>query len=389
MIISDDGCAELDALLLGAVERCDIPGLVAVVANRDHIIFRGAFGTLDSHGAIAMPLDAIFNIASMTKPVTSVAILMLQEQGLLDIDNPIGRYLPDLIGREVVAAVNESDGSYTTRPATRDVTIRDLLTHTSGFGYDFSNETLYALCRVEGRNPRDLPLLHDPGSQWTYGMGTAVLGEAIERITNIPLDQYFESHIFQPLGMQDTGFDLKPEKRSRLVSLFSRTNGAFVGEPASTSHEPSIRGDYGLLSTADDYIRFLQMLLNRGNFDKVQLLTEQSVQALTTNQIGSLKVQKQPGVMPAVSNAFPLGAGSDTFSLGFQLKEGVEENGRSHGSYSWAGLFNTHFWADPQQGIAAVLLMQVLPCYDDLCIRLLTDFEHHIYRNLRLSVKIR
>lgn len=383
MIISEDGRTELDALLFGAVERRDIPGLVAVVANRDHVIYRGAFGTLDEHGAIAMPADAIFNIASMTKPVTSVAILMLREQGLLDIDDPIGRYLPDLIGREVIAAVNESDGSYTTRPATRDVTVRDLLTHTSGFGYPFSNETLCVLCRGGERKPRDLPLLHDPGSQWTYGMGTAVLGEAIERITSESLDKFYESHIFQPLGMHDTGYNLKPEKRSRLVSLFHRVDGALIGEPTSESHEPYIGGDAGLLSTADDYIRFLQMLLNMGKFDKIQLLTEQSVHALMTNQIGSLRVRKQPGAMPDISNAFPLGAGTDTFSLGFQLKEGEEENARSRGSYSWAGLFNTHFWADPQQGIAAVLLMQVLPSYDDLCIRLLTDFEHRIYRNLR------
>lgn len=382
MIFSDYARTELDALLYGAVERRDIPGLVAVVANRDYLIYRGTFGTLDEQGAIAMPMDAIFKIASMTKPVTSVAILMLREQGLLDIDESIGRYLPDLIGREVITAVNESDGSYTTRPATRDVTIRDLLTHTSGFGYSFSNETLCVLCRGGERNPRDLPLLHDPGSHWTYGMGTAILGEAIERITSESLDQFFESHIFKPLGMHDTGYVLKSDKRSRLVSLFRRVNGVLVGESTSESFEPYIGGDADLLSTADDYIRFLQMLLNMGKFDKIQLLSEQSVQALMTNQIGSLRVRKQPGAMPDVSNAFPLGTGTDTFSLGFQLKEGEEENARSRGSFSWAGLFNTYFWADPQQGIAAVLLMQVLPFYDDLCIRLLTDFENHVYRNL-------
>lgn len=124
------------------------------------------------------------------------------------------------------------------------------------------------------------------------------------------------------------------------------------------------------------------MLLNMGQFDNIRLLTKQSVKELTMNQIGSLKVQKQPGAIPELSNSFPLGAGKDTFSLSFQLKEGEEENARSPGSYSWAGLCNTHFWADPQQGIATVLLMQVLPFYDDLCVRLLTDFEHHIYQNL-------
>lgn len=382
MGLSNHARTELDILLYAAVEGHDIPGVVAIVANRECIIYRGAFGMLDEHGAIDMPTDALFQIFSMTKPFTSAAAMMLREQALLDLDDSIVQYLPDLVGREVIVAVNESDGSYTTRPATREVTIRDLLIHTAGFGYDFSNDTLRVLCRSGERSPRDLPLLHDPGSQWTYGMSTAVLGEAIERITGETLDVFFESRIFRPLGMSDTGFDLKPEKRHRLVSLFRRMDGGLVCEQRPEAYEPFVAGDAGLLSTADDYIRFLQMLLNMGQFDNKRLLTEQSVSELTMNQIGGLKVRKQPGAIPEVSNSFPLGAGKDTFSLGFQVKEGEEENARSPGSYSWAGLCNTHFWADSQQGIAAVLLMQVLPFYDDLCIQLLTDFEHHIYKNL-------
>jgi methyl acetate hydrolase len=388
MILSDRACNELDALLNTAVDRRDIPGVVAVVANRERALYRRAFGMLDEHGSIDMPADAIFRILSMTKPVTSVAIMMLQEQGLLDLDDKISQYLPDLVGREVLIAFNESDASYSSRPATREVTIRDLLTHTAGFGYDFSNDTLCVLCNGGKQSPRDLPLLHEPGSQWTYGMSTRLLGEAIERITGKPLDVFFDSHIFRPLGMNNTGFKLKPDSRDRLVSLFRRVDGKLIGEPRPELYVPFVAGDAGLLSTADDYIRFLQMLLNMGQFGNTRLLTTQSVKKLTTNQIGSLRIQKQPGAIPYLSNHFPLGAGEDTFSLGFQLKEGNEENTRSVGSYSWAGLFNTHFWADPQQGIAAVLLLQVLPFYDDLCIRLLTDFEHHIYRNLGQIVAI-
>jgi methyl acetate hydrolase len=382
MLLPDHVHTELDSLLSTAVERCDIPGVVAIIADRDHVIYRGAFGIRDADRSSTMSADAIFPIASMTKPITSVAIMMLREQGLLELDDPIGRYLPDLVGREVLVTFNETDASYTTRPATREITVRDLLTHTAGFGYDFSNETLRVLCSGGERSPRDLPLLHDPGSQWTYGMSTSLLGEAIARITGEPLDVFFETRIFRPLGMSDTGFDLKPEDRGRLVSLFRRVNGALVGEHTPESYEPQVFGDYGLLATADDYIRFLQLLLNMGQFDTTRLLTNQSVNELTMNQIGSLKVQHQPGAIPDMSNPFPLGAGEDTFSLGFQLKEGQGDNTRAPGSYSWAGLCNTHFWADPQHGIAAVVLMQVLPFYDDLCIRLLMDFEHHIYRNL-------
>lgn len=383
MVLSTRACTEMDAMLQAAVERRDVPGVVAMVASRERVIYRGAFGVLDEHGVKALSVDAIFRIQSMTKPVTSVAIMMLCEQGLLDVDDAIGQYLPDLVRREVLAVFNEVDTSYTTRPAAREVTIRDLLTHTAGFGYDFSNDILCALCRSGARSPRDLPLLHDPGVQWTYGMNTRILGEAIERITGEPLDAFFASRIFRPLGMRATRFDLQPEDRGRLASLFRRVNGELVGEPRPDPYKPFVAGDGGLLSTADDYIRFLQMLLNMGQFDTTRLLTSHSVSELTVNQIGSLKVQTQPGARSGLSNSFPLGAGEDTFSFGFQLKEGDEENARSPGSYSWAGLFNTHFWADPQQGVAAVLLMQVLPFYDDSCIRLLTDFERHIYRNLR------
>jgi CubicO group peptidase (beta-lactamase class C family) len=380
MTLSDNACAELDTFLRMAVKQQNIPGAVAVVTHLGQIIYRGAFGTHDAHGLVVMPIDALFDIASMTKPVTSVAIMMLKEQGLLDLDQLVGHYLPDLLHSEVLLTVDETDGFFTTRPAARAITIRDLLSHTSGFGYAFSNDTLCLLCK-EGRSPRTLPLLHDPGSQWTYGASTAILGEVIERITGESLGQYFQSRIFHPLGMHDTGFELLPEKRNRLVALFRRVDGSLIGESRQESFEPYLAGDGGLLSTADDYIRFLQMFLNMGQFGGTRLLTEQSVHELTRNQIGNLRVQKQPGAIPAVSNPFPIGAGEDTFSLAFQLKTHKSGTMRSPGSYSWAGLFNTHFWVDPYQGIAAVLLMQVLPFYDDQCIRLLTGFERQIYKH--------
>jgi len=383
LIFSKLARTEVGGILQSAVERHDIPGVVAVIANHDSVIYRAAFGMLDDQGTIPLHADAIFRIASMTKPVTSVAIMMLREQGLLELDNPIGEYLPELVGREVIDTVNEAEGSYTTRPATREITIRDLLTNTAGFGYKFSSETVRILCKEGERSPRDLPLLHDPGSQWTYGVSMGILGEAIEWISGESLDQFFETRIFQPLGMNDTGFYLKREKLNRLIAKFQRANRELIGEAWPNSYEPFVAGDGGLLSTGDDYIRFLQMLLNMGHIGKTRVLTNQSVIEMTMNQLGTLKVQKQPGAIPEVSNSFPLGSGRDTFGLGFQLKEGDENNARSSGSYSWAGLFNTHFWVDPQQGIAAVLLMQVLPFYDDLCIQLLKDFENCVYKNLR------
>ena len=378
-ILSDYGRSELDRLLHAAVERRDVPGVVAEVANGERTLYRGAFGKLDERGAVDMSADAIFQFASMTKPVTSVAVMMLKDQGLLDLDDVVGRYLPEFKGTEVIAEFDESDASYSTRPAACEITLRHLMTHTAGFGYSFWDYTLSKLSGQLGEYP---PLLHDPGSLWTYGPSTRVLGKVIEQVAVEPLDVFFESRIFEPLGMRDTGFDLKPEDRSRLASLFRCIDGELVGEQNPESYEPRVFGDGGLLGTANDYMRFLQMLLGMGQFGGRRLLTERSVSEMTKNQIGDLVVEEQPGAIPNMSNSFPLGAGEDKFGLGFQLKEAVESGARSPGSYSWAGMRNTHFWADPKQGIAAVLLMQVLPFYDDRCIKLLMDFEKHIYRNL-------
>ena len=234
-VLSDQGRIELDKLMQESVARHDVPGVVAAVANRDHTLYLGAFGKLDEHGAVDMPADAIFRIASMTKPVTSVGVMMLKEQGLLDIDDEIGKYLPEFAGMEVIASFDESDSTYTTRPAEREITLRQLLTHTAGFGYAFSNHTL---SKLKDRLPEYPPLLHDPGTRWAYGPNTRVLGRVIEQVTAEPLDVFFDSRIFEPLGMTDTGFDLNQEDRPRFVSTFRRTNGELIGEQNPESHEP-------------------------------------------------------------------------------------------------------------------------------------------------------
>ena len=379
LALSGNGRTELDELLAAKVNQRDVPGVVVEVADREGTLYHGCFGKLDGRGSMDTPADAIFRIASMTKPVTSVAVMMLKDQGLIDLDKTVTEYLPEFNGAEVIDEFDESDSSYTTRPAAQGITIRHLLSHTAGFGYDFSNHTL---SKLRGRLPPNPLLLHDPGAKWTYGMSTRVLGMVIETVAKESLDVFFESRIFKPLGMSDTGFHLRPEDRLRLASLFKRVNGDLVGAPNPESYEPRVSGDTGLLSTANDYSSFLRMLLGMGEFEGNRMLAEQSVQEMTKNQIGDLVVEMQPGAIPARSNPFPLGSGKDKFGLGFQLKEGVDDGGRSPGSYSWAGINNTHFWVDPKKGIAAVLLTQVLPFYDGRCIDLLLDFERCIYRNL-------
>lgn len=374
--LSNAATDEIGTLLQQAVEHHAVPGVVAIVANRETVLYRG---TVD-----ASP-TALYRIASMTKPVTSVAIMMLRERGLLDLDDPLERYLPVFAGRAVMQDFNAADASFGQRPASGPITLRHLLAHTAGFGYTFCHPILFALEQrgiTVSRTLPTLPLLHDPGSQWTYSSATAILGEVIEQITGEPFYTFLQTQILQPLGMFDTGYFLKPEDGARLMPLYTRVDGQLRPEPQPKPYKPYLLADGGLVGTADDYIRFIQMLLNRGQLGPIRLLTEQSVREMTCNQIGKLTVETQPGLDPDVACSFPLGAGIDKFGLGFQITETVGEHSRSQGSYSWGGIYNTHFWGDPQMGIGALLFTQLLPYYDEACIQLLGDFEACVYKNL-------
>ena len=363
---------ELDSLLQEAVARHDLPHVVAVVANRDTTLYQGAVGVAPSD---------IFRIASMTKPVTSVAIMMLAERGLLGLDDPLERYLPQYGGREVMLDYNAADDSLRTRPATQPVTLRHLLAHTAGFSYDFCNEAVLVLCQDGTRAPRDLPLLFDPGDGWAYGCATGILGDVITQVTSEPFYTFQKREILQPLGMVDTDYFLDDAGIARLVPLHFREGTDYIPDTNDQPHRPHLAADGGLLGTAADYIRFLQMLLNEGELGEVRLLSAASVHAMTRNQIGDLTVSRQAAAKPRNTRPFPMGANQDKFGLGFQLKVGEETHLRAPGSYSWGGIFNTHFWADPATGIAAVLLTQILPFYDDQVMRVLRDFEQCVYRN--------
>jgi CubicO group peptidase (beta-lactamase class C family) len=364
---------ELDNLLEQAVARRDLPLVVAVVANRNAVIYRGAVGATPA---------SIFRLASLTKPVTSVAVMMLRERGLLDLDDPLEQYLPEYAGRKVIAAVNAAEGTYTTRAAARPITLRHLLTHTAGFGYDFSNETVWTLCRDGTHLPHNLPLLFDPGSRWAYSCATAILADVITQITGEPFYHFFDTQILQPLGMAETSYFLDAAGLARLLPLHFRAQRDWVKDPNTRPHEPYVAGDGGLLGTMGDYIRFLQMLLNEGQLGETRLLSAQSVREMTSNQIGALTVETQQNPMSRAARPFPFGGNKDTFGLGFQLKAEDEANMRPAGSYSWGGVFNTHFWNDPHNGLAALLCTQLLPYYDEQVMAVLAEFEKCIYRHL-------
>jgi len=382
-LFDSEAATSLDEVLRAAVENGDVAGIVGVVTSRDSILYRAAFGVMDAAGEEPMRPDAIFVIASMTKPITSLGIMMLVDEGTVALDDPASIYLPDLANRQVMVSVDAGDSTVSTRPAARPITVRDLMRHTAGFGYTFSSHQLLEWTRVTGLPDLEQPLLHDPGDRWTYGSNTYFLGRIIEEVSGSSLPQFLESRIFAPLGMTDTSFDLAEEDVDRLVALYLRRNGGLQSLPPAQSYQPQIRGDYGLLSTANDYARFIRLILGDGETGGVRLLSSQSVAVMTRDHLEGMTVTEQPGAIPATSSAFPLGAGQDGFGLGFQVTAESTAGGRSLGSLSWAGLLNTHFWIDPDNGIGVVLLTQLLPFYDDEVIELLTTFESTLYDQLQ------
>lgn len=380
----DAGAASsLDAVLSQAVEEGAVPGVVGLVTGRDSVLYRGAFGVMDAAGAVPMRPDAMFNIASMTKPITSVGVMILVERGEVSLDDAVSTYLPELAGREVLVSVDSTNSRVVTRPPTRPITVRDLLRHTAGFGYTFSSPELLAWTRVSGLPQLQQPLLHDPGERWTYGSSTWFLGELIEAVSGESLDRFLDSRIFTPLGMGDTSFDTPAGAVDRRVSFYRRESGSLRGRPRAPSYQAQIRGDAGLISTADDYARFMQLILGDGEGGNIRLLSPEGIEEMTRDQLPGITVLQQPDAQPGTSRPFPLGAGQDGFGLGFQVDAAENPTPRPPGSLSWAGLQNTHFWIDRENGLGVVLLTQLLPFYDDLVIDMLTSFERTLYEHLQ------
>jgi CubicO group peptidase (beta-lactamase class C family) len=233
--------------------------------------------------------------------------------------------------------------------------------------------------------PEELPLLYEPGTRWTYSSSTKVLGQVVEKITGAGLDKFYDEHIFRPIGMQETSFAVPADKTARVVTTQRRENGKLIETQNPEIVRSPVAGDGGLNSTAADYIKFLQMFLNDGKAGTTTLLRKESIQTMTKNQIGDVIVQTQKTTDPLRSLDFPIGAGRDKFGFGFQITTSNKENPslRTPGSYTWAGIYNTHFWVDPNRKIAAVIMMQVLPFYDTGAMKVYQDVEAAIGRNLK------
>lgn len=386
------GETTLDEILRTGIARRKIPSAVAMVATADQITYAGAFGKRDSTSGLNLTTNAIFAIASMTKVVTSVAALQLVERGTVKLDEPVARHLPQLAKLEILQGFDKVTGKPILRAASKPVTLRHLLTHTSGFAYptwsgDMLKYTQQTTPIPPGTVPlTPTPLIFEPGKRWQYGYSTDWAGRLVEAVSGQTLEQYFQSNILGPLGMNDTAYSVPPEKFDRLVSTYQRqSDGSLSEDPRALPPRPqSFNGGGGLYSTAGDYVRFMQMILRRGRGSgEHQILRPKTLDMMTSNQTGSLSAGKLKTFQPDRSSDVDFHPGfSDRFGLGFLINTTAYAGGRSAGSLAWAGIRNTFYWIDPRRRLCAVLLMHFLPFCDPEAMGLLHDFELGVYGGL-------
>ena len=368
--MSIDRLGKIDKMLSSAVDKGDIPGVVALIARDGKIVFHKAYGHANTPDKKALDTDAIFRIASQTKAITATAVMILWEEGKFQLDDPISKYIPEFENTGVLDTFNEADSTFTTKPTDKAITIRHLLTHTSGIGYgmidgDDRFRKIYQKAGIiDAFTTKDvaigdnikklatLPLHANPGEKWIYSEGLDVLGYLVEVVSGMPFDQFLRARIFDPLGMDDTWFYLPQTMAGRLVTVQQKTDGKWVGfESAIFDPDYPVKGAKrffsgggGLSSTAADYARFLQMYLNKGTYNGHRILSRTTVRSVMANQIGDLWA----------------GGGKD-YGLAFSVlnAKGEAMGGQgSEGTFDWGGYFNTQYFADPQEEIIGILMKQ-------------------------------
>lgn len=367
--MSEARLEKIDEMIEEAIARKEIPGAVALIAKDGKIVYHKSFGTADAGGR-KLRKDDIFRIASQTKAITSTAVMMLWEEGKFRLDDPISKYIPEFRDPQIIATFNEKDSTYTTKPAGKEITIRQLLTHTSGLGYgridsDDQIRKIYIKAGIVDLFSTDnvsieenvkklagLPLYAVPGEEWHYSEGLDVLGYFIEIVSGQPFDQFLKERIFTPLGMEDTQFYMDEEKKERLVSVQHKVNGEWQNFPV-TFYDPDypvkgaksfFSGGAGLTSTAEDYARFLQMYLNGGELNGNRILSRTTVELILKDQAKEL-----------------FGDPNKDHGLAFSVltEEGVRTGGLgSEGTFDWGGYFNTQYFADPKENVIGIILKQ-------------------------------
>lgn len=383
---------QIDRILQQASDTGAVPGAVAIAATGSEVIYQGAFGKRDVSKDTTMTADSVFWMASMTKAITGAAAMQLVEQGKLSLDAPIGTVLPDLAEAQVLDGF-DSGGAPKLRPARHPITLRHLLTHTAGFCYDMWNGDMVRYLDHTQTPPfrsglnaaMKVPVMTDPGTRWEYGTNIDFVGKAVEAASGKRLDGYFREHLFAPLGMIDTAFVIGSDQRKRLVAMHSRgADGALTPISFEIKQDPEFfAGGGGLYGTAPDYIKFTQMILNKGVGNGNRVLRPETVALMAQNHIGELSMTRMVSAVPTATNHVDFLPGIDKkYGLSFMINTAPTPEGRSAGSLAWAGLANTYYWIDPVRDITGVIMMQLLPFADSTCLRVFSDFERAVYAGL-------
>jgi methyl acetate hydrolase len=380
---SQSASAAIDGALRDAVASKVVTGVVAMAADRKGTIYEGAFGVADIAEARPLKLDSMFRIASMTKAITSTAALQLVEQRKFTIEDPVEKYLPQFAKLPVFESFDAATGNYKLRPAARAVTVRHLLTHTSGLGYGFTDPTTRDFKARPGEDYPIVPLIFDPGERWLYSTSTDWVGRLVEKASGQTLEDYFREHIFIPLGMKDTSYFVPKDKEARLATVNRRlADGSIVKDaiqPPTQGFTPI--GGGGLTSTASDYLRFTRALLNGGELDGARILSASTVALMGQNHIGAVGVPALKTAIPARSDDFSFIAnGRDKWGLAYLITTDAVPGKRSAGSLSWGGINNTYYWLDPTRGVTGTILMQFLPFADRKALALYDTFERGVYQ---------
>jgi methyl acetate hydrolase len=382
----------LDSILSQAVGPTKIPGVVAVAATDRGVVYEGAFGVREIGKPAPMTLDTVVWIASMTKAITGTAAMQLVERGKLNLDKPASDVAPEVGAAQVLEGFDAA-GKPRLRAPKRPVTLRHLLTHTSGYSYEIWQPSIAKFQEATGtpgittctNAALRTPLLFDPGDKWDYGIGIDWAGKMVEAASGQKLDRYFQDHIFGPLGMKDTSFKLSDSQRARLSAVHGRgPDGALAPIEFGLPQDPEfLMGGGGLYGTAGDYLRFCRMILNDGTLDGAQVLQKSTVAQMAQNHIGALEVAALKTAAPPLSNDVELFPGMSTkWGLTFVINTQPLPTGRAAGSLAWAGLANTYFWIDRSKRVCGVFASQLLPFYDDTAIDLLKTFETEVYRQV-------
>jgi CubicO group peptidase (beta-lactamase class C family) len=382
----------IDATLHRAVAAGEVPGVVAVAATDRGVVYEGAFGKRELGGDAAMTPDTVGYIASMTKALTAAAAMQLVERGRLTLDGPAADVAPELSRTKVLEGF-DSAGKPVLRAPKRPITLRQLLTHTSGFGYEIWNADIIRYQQAAGtpsiftseNAALAAPLVCDPGERWVYGISIDWAGKMVEAASGKKLGKFLEENLFGPLGMTSTSFLLSPSQRSRLASLHTRkADGSLAPFPFEFNQQPEFeQGGGGLYGSMQDYLRFTQMMLHGGTLDGHRVLAPETVRTMSRNQMGDIDVVTLKTAMPDYSNDADFYPGmKQKWGLSFLINTERTREGRSPGSLSWAGLSNCYFWIDQTRNVTGAFMTQIFPFFDRRAVDLFRAFEAAVYGSL-------